>query len=668
MKNELFSDGNTNKSKKHFKSTINLDLLNEIQKYDETLSRKDFDKVLGLHYIIDEKKVTIYNIYCFIKETKEETKYTYGASPVIEFSLFKKFKVNLIDTFADDIKINQVYYQIQTIKDKYLLNESNFYDNLLKFIKDNKVTNTNLITLKDFFMISTLFENLLEIEQNWTTEYCFYHNQHLCPENDWHIIKKRFTKKLGLIYELVEDIYLDYQRNSKLHLINYEKNEIEEIIKLYNLLPMSLEESKVYKILLSSAVSNWFTYFLKSKGYYERKEFALIGLKGNRKSFIGFNTFGLFNLINCYDKSSFIRENNINADLKNMYPICLPQYIDEIPGFSEQTKQRLKDKANGDRTNFTKNNMEGGKDWHFDNGYTCFTANNIELSGDDFDDKQFTYEPKKIMDIPKNEIFIKSEELTKQILTNFTNSTTNSSKKLGKYIYDNLLKINPETFFSKLKICITREDKQFNNILFGSLILEELGILKNVPVDKTLFFSQKLSNNSNTESDLDKLKTYTDSLISMCEFNTHCSFNELKIQIKGFYMDDNAQKLYKLLNNSGIYLRNLKGEVEIVITSLYLQKIKYIAKTRFRDRFRYNTLKNLSELFEYKIHKPSGTFYIDNKNKFSQKKLTGYAIKFETLYDELEISENDTFELPKENINSLNVKIEEMDVFNEVKK
>jgi len=582
-------------------------------------------KYCGLHYSINEQEVTFYSFWQIVK--KEET--LYGVTAIAEFSIFKRYIVNIIDTFSDRVYENQTYYQINTIRDKYLLRKDQLLETLLKLVKENKFTNANLIDLKNFLLNSTLLDEIVEVKEDWTTQFCYYDNKHICPENNYQLVKKRTSKKLGVLYEKVDDITLEWGNDSKIHEISYTEEEIKDIIKIYNGTPLDNKEGEVYRLLLSSAVTNWFSRFLKEYGLVERKESALIGLKGNRKSFIGFNTYGLFGLTNSSDKSFFARETNINADLKNIYPISLSRYYDEIPGFSNLTKQRMKDKANGDRTFFTKNNSEAGKDFHYDDSYECVTANTIEVSGDDYDDKQFTYEPELTRDIAVT----KSNTEMRAVLKTFSNRVTINSRKLGKYIYDELLKIDPNEILNGVEVGIERGDKQFNILEFGSLILDKIGLLSEYKLNKTLFLESKLSNNSNVSSELTRFKECFHLILMNFTDNYDVSFDKFidKFRFAQYNLTDKEMRMYESMNKKGIYLRlDRYKNIEWVFNSSFLYYMKAFSIRVFRREVKYNSLKNFVQVFpDYKF-KPKNTFVSQKDNGdivFIPSQVSGYAIE-----------------------------------------
>jgi len=596
----------------------------------------------GFHYEIDGDEVTFYSFWLKDRRDKEgdivET--SYFVTSIAQFSVFKKYYVNIHDTLSDVVLKNQQYFEIQTMKDRYILKYEQLYETLLKIIRENKVTNTNLIDLKTFVHTSSFLDNLPELKEEWTTEFCYFKNQHLCIENGHKLVKKHSSKILGVIYEKVDDIHLEWSNETKFLNVEYGEEDLTRVLDIYNNTPLDHKEGQVYKLLLANAVTNWFTYFLKDNNLVERKESALIGLKGNRKSFIGFNTYGLFGLNSSYDKSAFGRENNINADLKNMFPIALPRYFDEIPGFSNQMKQRMKDKANGDRTYFTKNNSEMGKDFHFDNSYECITCNSLDLEGDDYDDKQFTYEPRLLCDIDIK----KDNKITQQVVRTFSNRVTTNSLILGNYIYKNLLEIDPNELLKGMNIPFDREEKQFMLLLFGEKILNKLGILKDYPLNKEVFISSKLSNNNSVETEVTRFKDCFTILYSYIEdrFNikTEDFFERLSKNIDSDHrLEADDLLFYKSLNKNGIYIKydSKEKQFSFVFTSKILPILKRISISSFRKELKYHSLQTLMSIFPYAKQKPKNVLIVVSGVGLTQKQTSGFSIHCNKLMDEIEI-------------------------------
>jgi len=599
--------------------------------------REEYEHLRGLQYKLHNKTLTIYSFYYY---TKNKTDY-YGVNKIAKFPIFNKYIVDLYDLFTNEIKRGEVYYEVKTLRKKYLLNEKQFKENLLILIKETKVeAKPNVADVEEYFLTSNILDDLLEVKEKWTTQYCYYDNKHISFENGYKLITKKFDNDEGVCYRRVEDIFLQWSGDPKIHNITYTNNEIKEIIKTYNQTPLDDKEGEVYKILLSSAVTNWFSKFLKDNNLTEIKQNALIGIRGNRKSFIGFNTFGLFGLTKSSDKSLFNRLYNVNASLKTIYPISLPRYYDEIPGFSDEAKQRMKDKANGDREFFTVNRLNG-IDYFFDGSIECLTANSIEVEGDDYDDKQFTYEPRLSREISTE----KSIEITNKVISTFANRVTDSSIKLGRYIYDELLKIDPNTILNEIKIDITREKKQFNVIQFGSKILDKLGLLTKYNLNEELFLNAKLSNNSNVESDLDNFRNCLNHLISNFERSSNYEFPYLikmwKKLSENHYDDSVESRIYKRayisLNSIGLYFKYDNNKISLVFDKRVLPNLKAISKNVYKRDFKYNTLKNLSEILPNSITKPSNCLIVDRLDEKSfrvqSKRLGGYAVDIQEILE-----------------------------------
>lgn len=633
----------------HFISSVPIEVFNIFK-----LGKEDdgsYDNFIGFQYIIKNAELTIYQFLSY-RMRGDEKRY-YKIIPIIQFSKIMKYNVTLIDTYSQIKEKDKEFFEIRTTKNKYFVNDREFFENLQAYIKDNKVKG-NIIEITEYIKSSDILNQLLIKYQNWTTEYCYLYGEHLCPENNWILVKKKTSRKQGTIYEPIENLKEEFKDQTRIHEIKYE--DISRIINIYNKLPINYEEGKVYKIALANAIMNWFWNWLKYNGINERKEIALIGLKGNRKSFIGFNTYGLFAIIEPYSKTAFNRHENLDADLKNQYPICLSRYFDEIGGFSNAMKNRKKSQVNGSRTFFTKNNTEMGKDYHFDNGFELITANFLESDGNDYDDKQFTYEPEKIDLATLN----KDPKLISSIKLMFSNNITPYSIKLGKYIYDELLKINPEEFFNITNKYVKREDKQFFILELGEKILDKIGLLKEYDLDKDLFLSCTLSTNTNVETDIDKIKNCINAVISDIEDKYRITIQdfikelmkELNNNIKELTLESKYNSFYKQLCTNGIMLRYMKKDCSfhIVLNSRILNVLRKQHLRLYHDRLKYNTLNNLKEIFNNICEKPKNTLNINNSFIFNFCQMSGFSVHLEEIYQNVEIYENNsTVAIPSSN-------------------
>jgi len=538
---------------------------------------------LGFKYIYENDRLVLYNL-------KEYKKNSYFVTAVCEIPKIIKKSVYLVDGFQNT-KQDLILYDIIAEKKNYLLSEKDLKLKLKTILQEGKDSKTSMIDLRQWFetsLISDLF-NEPTIKEKWATCYGFFCNEHINKENNFILVRKFYDKNLDLIN--YKSLYSE-DFKTELDKISYDSEEIETIIENYNSMPLSKEQGEVFKIILSSCVINWFSEWLKTKGLNERKEINLCGVAGNGKSHIMFNTFGLFGLENPFPKSIYSRQNNIKAELKNIFPSLLPTFHDEIPSsLSSEIIDLKKANNNGNKIYFERNSTTNTIDYYYYGGsLEGSTCNFLKNAREDLDDKIFCYEPKP-------------EKITKSTI--FTNSININALKIGKYIYNYLITINPETYF-KFDVPLKREDKQFLRLKLGEQILQDLKILSSYSLNKTLFLESRLSKNEQVESGISIFKEAVREQIQV--YNTNYSSSPYSFLkeglLKHFLLKDMAKKeisYYEKLNSLGIFFKiTEEKKIKLCFKANFLTFVKSYCN-RYRKDFNFNTLSKFVQAFKFEF-------------------------------------------------------------------
>ena len=640
------------------KKLIYKELKNWVEKYNLENFKKylrmpiESNNPIGYNFIITENTVRITNTV--EKEAKDENgnKYYYtNTYPLLEFIEFYKINATIYD--KKHRKQRKELYFIRTTKDKYLRDYEDLIKELQVFIKHNSDGgSTQRIYLQDFILESGLLDNLTEIDKTYTTH--FYFNQQegkfLIP-NLSNLPDSENVIKCDLIQQVdskdkqyLEEVSIQNLDQSEFYTTNEDNNKVEEAKKLLENIPRTQQEKLNYKVALSyslaSLLNNLFQeyFILGSIGYVGVGKTSLFSVC------IG-NLWKTYNDIKPLTYNKDKSEKDTQMELKNILPDTRPPYTDEVNSISDIYKDILKNKIKSETMpyTFTRQNPYHS-DINFINPFLeTFTGNS--LSFDDFSDFQ-----DKFLHLDFNDLEdIKETEGIKYNISNYEMEklTNDYIKHLGKYIYNELIKMDHNQELENLKQNVNfgygRDENHLLFLKYGEHLLNKFGLFTDLEITREQFQQMKANNHNKIYSQADEIRECINSLIHSMEYK--CSLDDLiRLRSEGITNDVTLKFFNENLNNKGIYLKMTKEKVELVFTSNFIYHLneKYQHKTRKTLKLKtkrdlFNKLKEIGSNGEIKQDTTQrGILTLNdtkriNEYKLNEKRVKGVAISLDLI-------------------------------------